>query len=96
MELCRDTQKSYLDDLAESARDSVLRGEDPNNPTVSYDFTMSIASVDVSLTLVFAARRSDTPLPISREARPPPTSMRSPAPSSAPVRTSSTGTVLPQ
>ncbi|MFV2038634.1 MAG: transglycosylase domain-containing protein [Acidimicrobiales bacterium] len=34
--------------LAEQARDATLRGEDPNNPRVSYDFTMSIASIDVN------------------------------------------------
>ena len=37
-----------VQDMAENARDTVLRGEDPNNPKVSYDFTMSIASVDVN------------------------------------------------
>lgn len=34
--------------LAEKARDDVLRGDDPNNPTVPYDYTMAIASVDVN------------------------------------------------
>ena len=33
--------------MAESARDDVLRGGDLDNPKVPYDFTMSIASVDV-------------------------------------------------
>ncbi len=33
--------------LAEDARDDTLRGADPNNPIVPYDFTMSMASIDV-------------------------------------------------
>jgi membrane peptidoglycan carboxypeptidase len=36
-----------VQDMAENARNTVLRGEDPQNPRVPYDFTMAIASVDV-------------------------------------------------
>lgn len=36
-----------IQQLAEDSRDAVIRGDDPDNPRVPYDFTMSIASVDV-------------------------------------------------
>ncbi|MFN3219022.1 MAG: transglycosylase domain-containing protein [Acidimicrobiales bacterium] len=32
--------------MAEQARTQVLRGQDPNNPLVPYDYTMSIAAID--------------------------------------------------